>query len=145
MVTSQKQLPGLQSFATARSCCALLAAYQPPQDALRSRLGSEPGEGIEELSEELQHVLSLEEFKDFGLGVQLVTDLGEQAMHSVESFLGERPPSQAWGHLSQTGSFMLRLPGARHMAAALLLNKSGRKRSGQKVGKAVLHAIAAAR
>ena len=36
---SQKQLPGLQSFATARSCCALLAAYQPPQAGAKGTTG----------------------------------------------------------------------------------------------------------
>ncbi|CAK9003095.1 Hypothetical protein SCF082_LOCUS7593 [Durusdinium trenchii] len=153
--TQSKIMPGLQSFGTSRALCALLGAMerQLPEDALRSRKDSHSG--VEELATEVEPLLSLEEFQDFGLGIQLVPSSywrdtkdgprpGQVPYQSLESFIGEtaEEPQAAWGHLAQNGSFVLMLPHQEQpMVVSLLLNMSGRKKSGPKVAKAVLRAI----
>eukprot|EP00434_Breviolum_minutum_P041083 symbB.v1.2.036539.t1/scaffold5185.1/size43247/2 len=126
------------------------------QDVLRSRAEDGQGTGHQELAEELDPLLSLEAFNDFGLGVQLVhssywaqeirENSNASALQSLDSFINSEEASKtAWGHLSQNGSFALilqpRNPQERPLAVSLLLNMSGRKHSGPKVAKAILRAI----
>jgi len=142
--SSEALLPGLQAFGTARSLAGLLTAAVTPksaggllsssvaQDMLRSRKPADAaGSGIEELSAELGHVLRLEDFTDFGLGVQLV---------DLQSWGGLQ--SKAWGHLAQNGSMALVIPGDRPLAVALLLNMTSREDDGQQVAQSVLRALA---
>jgi len=151
--SSEAWLPGLQAFGTARSMTGLLAAAVIPaaaggllssnmaQDMLRSRKPSQtenesPESGIEELSAELGHVLRLEDFTNFGLGVQLVDS---------QSWGGRQSSAPAWGHLAQNGSMALVIPGERPLAVALLLNMTGRGDSGRQVAHSVLRALEASR
>eukprot|EP00439_Symbiodinium_sp_Y106_P040847 s2435_g5.t1 len=102
----------------------------------------------QELAAELQHLLNLEDFRDFGLGVQLVDldNRGAEAarLPTVESFINSAS-TPAWGHLSQVGSMALLLPGDPPLAVVLLLNLSSRNRCGQKVASEILQAVQASR
>ncbi|OLQ04685.1 hypothetical protein AK812_SmicGene12203 [Symbiodinium microadriaticum] len=152
---SSSFMPGLQAFGSARQVAALLGAVSQGhvleqdllQEMIRSRRSGNPGEDIEELAAELQHLLNLEDFRDFGLGVQLVhlENKGAEAnLPTLDSFINSAS-TPAWGHLSQVGSMALLLPGDPPLAVVLLLNLSSRNRCGQEVASEILQSVQASR
>lgn len=115
-------MPGLQAFGTARGMAMVMRALangsmlsKPTmKDMLTSRQcrreDSVPTGGGG-LPVELGHLLKLEGFDEWGLGMQLLN-------HDMWNAGQDR----AWGHLSQSGSAALVLPGDQPKAMALLLN-----------------------
>lgn len=147
---SSSVLPGLQAFGSARSVAGLLAATarakerggilsgdmiqkmlqsQKPADASKTGRG-----GVDELADVVGHVLNLEHFQDFGLGVQLV---------DPQTWGGEKSEMPAWGHLSQIGSVALVLPGEKPLAVSLLLNMAPHGDKGHQLAWSVMRALQA--
>lgn len=135
-------LPGVQAYGTARAVADLLLAAEQGnlisksvlRDAMRSRCpqhqGYPEGNGTEDLSAAFAGILRLDEFKDFGLGLQLVSP----------SSWGGQDSRPAWGHLSQSGSVALVIPGEKTKVVSLLLNQINGK-SGQQVATSVLSTL----
>jgi len=125
---SGAQLPGLQAFGTARALAEVLRSVsigtllspRVVEDMLKTqRPIGDDGSCSEELAAAMGHVLKLDGFNEWGLGVQLVpTDLYE----AVDAHGEPGRPKTAWGHLSQAGSCALVLPGQRPRVVVLLLN-----------------------
>jgi len=67
------------------------------------------------LASKLAHLLRFDAFTEWGLGVQIVEPTNWDVRGSVSKL-------NAWGHLSQSGSVALVLPGAHPKILALLLN-----------------------
>jgi len=124
-------MPGLQAFGTARAVAALLRATAAGSlmskslitEMLQSRrpTAEHGGSGGDRLAAQLGHLLNLDAFQEWGLGVQLVRP------HVWNDNAGGEIP--AWGHLSQSGSMALVLPGRRPRAVALLLNMADGSRT----------------
>lgn len=145
---SNSFMPGLQAFGSARQVAALLGAVSQGhvleqdllQEMVRSRRSGNPGEDIEELAAELQHLLNLEDLQL----VDLENKSAEANLPTVDSFINSAS-TPAWGHLSQVGSMALLLPGDPPLAVVLLLNLSSRNRCGQEVASEILQAVQASR
>jgi len=120
------QLPGMQSFGTARSLAHFLGSVasgnilseRTLKEMVRSRRpvdGASSTNGTQELAAEFKHLLQLQGFDEWGLGAQLISsELWKAQCDAMYT--------QAWGHLSQTGSAALVLPGKHPKAMALLVN-----------------------
>jgi aarF domain-containing kinase len=116
-------LPGLQAFGNARAVAAMLhttaigSVLSPDMVKNMTQTRSIPGaDSGPNLATQLSHVLRLENFTEWGLGVQLVRPV------KWNSQSGSRSAMPAWGHLSQSGSAALVLPGRQTKALALLVN-----------------------
>eukprot|EP00930_Biecheleria_cincta_P027329 TRINITY_DN19206_c0_g1_i1.p1 TRINITY_DN19206_c0_g1~~TRINITY_DN19206_c0_g1_i1.p1 ORF type:complete len:1342 (+),score=219.43 TRINITY_DN19206_c0_g1_i1:55-4026(+) len=149
---SSAVLPGLQAFGSARSVACLLASTSRErvrggilsggmlekmlQSQNPAKSASKAGcSGVDELADVVGHVLNLEHFQDFGLGVQLV---------DPQTWGGKKSEKPAWGHLSQIGSVALVLPGEKPLAVSLLLNMAPRGDKGHQLAWSVLRALQAA-
>lgn len=127
-------LPGLQSFGTARAVAIVLQSVAAGSllstsmlnEMVRSRRqvnDSDGDSGSGGLPAEWSDLLHLDGFDDWGLGMQLVSSeswSGQNAESSIAQ--GAAPSKKAWGHLSQSGSAALVLPGKHPKALALLVN-----------------------
>uniref|UniRef100_A0A7S4PXF8 Beta-lactamase-related domain-containing protein n=1 Tax=Alexandrium monilatum TaxID=311494 RepID=A0A7S4PXF8_9DINO len=146
------RLPGLQAFGTARSVAELLAAVASggvlQEPLLREALQSRSAEAAAEdpgprLAEELRHILRLEAFEEWGLGLQLLRPgaLSPAGATPTAAAGGGGGKPMAWGHLSQTGSAALVLPrpeGGAFCMGLLLNMTAGAEASSHHIADAVL-------
>lgn len=118
-------LPGMQAFGTARAAASMLSAVasgrllapELVQEMRRSRRPKTENAcaQAEEFNQEFEDLFEIDDFKDWGLGAQLV---------HPQAWGGKVCEKEGlpWGHLSQNGSLLLQVPGPRPVVVALLVN-----------------------
>lgn len=121
-------LPGLQSFGTARAVATVLhsvtaghvlsrSMVEQMVKSRRTTTDDSTGGGRGGLPEELCGLLQLDGFDDWGLGMQIISpETWSDQSASSPSY------KAAWGHLSQSGSVALVLPGEHPRVLAFLVN-----------------------